>query len=223
VGVHDLAEIDPTHYSAVFETKVAYMKFKFNVTVEVTRVEEPCEIEAKIEGTPLGVVGRLRRARSPASVKAATPPGSRTKPSRLSREAGLYRAARAAGKGQGDGTAVRQETAGRVRAGGARESCMTLFELAEPRSLNEAVALLDPDDASVRPIAGGTALMLMMKAAVFRPSGIVSLRKSRSVLAERFARFLGEPPLSYLARWRLQLAGRKLQTTQQTILPDHLG
>jgi carbon-monoxide dehydrogenase medium subunit len=100
---------------------------------------------------------------------------------------------------------------------------MTLFELAEPRSLNEAVALLDPDDASVRPIAGGTALMLMMKAAVFRPSGIVSLRKSRSVLAERFARFLGEPPLSYLARWRLQLAGRKLQTTQQTILPDHLG
>jgi AraC-like DNA-binding protein len=50
-----------------------------------------------------------------------------------------------------------------------------------------------------------------------------SLRKSRAVLAERFARFLGEPPLSYLARWRLQLAGRKLQTTQQTILPDHLG
>jgi len=43
----------------VFETKVAYLKFKFNVTVEVTRAEEPSEIEAKIEGTPLGVVGRL--------------------------------------------------------------------------------------------------------------------------------------------------------------------
>jgi hypothetical protein len=58
-GVHDLKEIDPTHYEATFETKVAYMKFKFAVTVEVTRMQEPSEIEAKIEGTPLGVVGRL--------------------------------------------------------------------------------------------------------------------------------------------------------------------
>jgi uncharacterized protein len=58
-GVHDLREIDPTHYQAMFETKVAYMKFKFAVTVEVTRIEEPSEIEAKIEGTPLGMVGRL--------------------------------------------------------------------------------------------------------------------------------------------------------------------
>jgi AraC-like DNA-binding protein len=41
---------------------------------------------------------------------------------------------------------------------------------------------------------------------------------SRSVLAERFARFLGEPPLSYLARWRMQLAARMLQTTRKTIL-----
>ena len=58
-GVHDLNEIDATHYSAVFETKIAYMKFKFNVTVELTRVEPPSDIEAKVEGTPLGVVGRL--------------------------------------------------------------------------------------------------------------------------------------------------------------------
>jgi carbon-monoxide dehydrogenase medium subunit len=53
---------------------------------------------------------------------------------------------------------------------------MTPFELAEPGSLKEAIALLDPDDATVRPIAGGTALMLMMKAGVFRPSRLVSLR-----------------------------------------------
>jgi len=58
-GVSELKEIDPTHYEAKFETKVAYLKFKFNVTVEVTNVEEPSTIEAKIEGTPLGVVGRL--------------------------------------------------------------------------------------------------------------------------------------------------------------------
>jgi AraC-like DNA-binding protein len=41
---------------------------------------------------------------------------------------------------------------------------------------------------------------------------------SRSLLAKRFVRFLGEPPLTYLARWRLQLAARLLQTTQKVIL-----
>ena len=54
---------------------------------------------------------------------------------------------------------------------------MTPFELAEPTSLAAAVQLLDPDDETVRPIAGGTALMLMMKAGVFRPTKLVSLRK----------------------------------------------
>ena len=60
-GVQDLNEIDPDHYTAVLETKVAYLKFKFNVAVEVVRAEPPREIEAKIEGTPLGIVGRLDR------------------------------------------------------------------------------------------------------------------------------------------------------------------
>ena len=54
---------------------------------------------------------------------------------------------------------------------------MIPFELAEPTSLAAAVKLLDPDDATIRPIAGGTALMLMMKAGVFRPEKLVSLRK----------------------------------------------
>ncbi len=54
---------------------------------------------------------------------------------------------------------------------------MTPFELVEPASLSEAIALLDPEDPSVRPIAGGTALMLLMKAGVFRPRRLVSLRK----------------------------------------------
>jgi carbon monoxide dehydrogenase subunit G len=74
-GVHDLKELDPTHYEAVFETKVAYMKFRFNVTVEVTRMERPSEIEAKIEGTPLGVVGRLTAK----SVTKLTEAGDETK------------------------------------------------------------------------------------------------------------------------------------------------
>lgn len=54
---------------------------------------------------------------------------------------------------------------------------MIPFELVEPTSLAAAIALLDPDDAAVRPIAGGTALMLMMKAGVFHPGKLVSLRK----------------------------------------------
>ncbi|HXX51979.1 MAG TPA: SRPBCC domain-containing protein [Xanthobacteraceae bacterium] len=58
-GVRDLAETGPDAYAAVFETKVAYMKFSFKVTVQVVRAEEPREIEAKVEGTPLGIVGRL--------------------------------------------------------------------------------------------------------------------------------------------------------------------
>jgi carbon-monoxide dehydrogenase medium subunit len=60
---------------------------------------------------------------------------------------------------------------------------MIPFELAEPASLGEAIKLLDPDDASVRPIAGGTALMLMMKAGVFRPARLVSLRAIRELSA----------------------------------------
>lgn len=34
---------------------------------------------------------------------------------------------------------------------------------------------------------------------------------SRSVLAERFVKFTGEPPLSYLTQWRMQLAAQLLQ------------
>ncbi len=41
---------------------------------------------------------------------------------------------------------------------------------------------------------------------------------SRSVLADRFSELLGEPPLTYLARWRLQLAARTLQTSKKTVL-----
>ena len=57
---------------------------------------------------------------------------------------------------------------------------MSPFELAEPTTLAAAVRLLDPNDETIRPIAGGTALMLMMKAGVFRPAKLVSLRKIES-------------------------------------------
>ena len=53
---------------------------------------------------------------------------------------------------------------------------MTPFELLEPRSLREAAGLLASAESSVRPIAGGTAVMLMMKMGVLRPTRLVSLR-----------------------------------------------
>jgi AraC-like DNA-binding protein len=42
-------------------------------------------------------------------------------------------------------------------------------------------------------------------ASLARKSGV-----SRSVLAERFARFTGEPPMRYVGRWRMQLASSLL-------------
>ena len=40
-----------------------------------------------------------------------------------------------------------------------------------------------------------------------------SVNVSRATLSRRFSQHLGEPPLSYLTRWRLELAARKLRET----------
>ena len=52
---------------------------------------------------------------------------------------------------------------------------MQPFQFSEPQTLREATELLDEDGA--RPFSGGTALMLMMKAGVLRPTRLVSLRR----------------------------------------------
>lgn len=51
------------------------------------------------------------------------------------------------------------------------------IELIQPMSLAEAISLLGADDSMVRPISGGTALMLMMKSGVFTPRRLVSLAR----------------------------------------------
>ena len=53
---------------------------------------------------------------------------------------------------------------------------MMPFELVQPGTLREAAGLLASGDRSVRPIGGGTAVMLMMKMGVLKPSRLVSLR-----------------------------------------------
>lgn len=54
---------------------------------------------------------------------------------------------------------------------------MRSFDLVEPATLDQAVGLLDPDDPGVRAVAGATALMLMMKARLFQPARLISLRR----------------------------------------------
>jgi len=40
---------------------------------------------------------------------------------------------------------------------------------------------------------------------------------SRSALSERFTRFLSEPPIAYLTRWRLQMASQYLARTSKGV------
>ena len=40
---------------------------------------------------------------------------------------------------------------------------------------------------------------------------------SRSVLGERFANFVGEPPMRYCARWRMRMAARRLAETKDSV------
>jgi carbon-monoxide dehydrogenase medium subunit len=95
------------------------------------------------------------------------------------------------------------------------------FELCEPQSLQEAFELLDPSDPAVRPMAGGTALLLMMKAGVFQPSRIVSLRS----LGKRFSEIAltggGEVRLGAMATLseleRSPLVQRELPVVAQTL------
>jgi carbon-monoxide dehydrogenase medium subunit len=61
---------------------------------------------------------------------------------------------------------------------------MSPFELLEPESLDDALAALDASDPQVRALAGGTALILMMKARVFRPQRLVSLRRLDGALRQ---------------------------------------
>lgn len=51
------------------------------------------------------------------------------------------------------------------------------FEFLRPGTLAEAIRMLDTGDDTMRPISGGTAMMLMMKTGVFEPSRLVDLTR----------------------------------------------
>jgi transcriptional regulator GlxA family with amidase domain len=75
--------------------------------------------------------------------------------------------------------------------------------------------------AGTRDAAVGRALALMHE----RPSEAWTLERlgeeaalSRSTLHERFVSFIGQPPMQYLAQWRMQLAARLLRDTDAKVI-----
>ena len=66
----------------------------------------------------------------------------------------------------------------------------------------------------------GQALALLHKEPAY-PWTVATLARqvglSRTRLAERFRHFLGEPPMAYLAQWRLKLGAEILQSTESSI------
>ena len=74
--------------------------------------------------------------------------------------------------------------------------------------------------AGARDAEVGKTLALMHRSPA-RPWTIASLAKeaglSRSVLAERFRRYLNESPMAYLTRWRLQLGAQMLGSTSYSV------
>ncbi|HEU4713945.1 MAG TPA: AraC family transcriptional regulator [Pyrinomonadaceae bacterium] len=69
------------------------------------------------------------------------------------------------------------------------------------------------------PIIGKSLMLLHSRTA--HPWTIAELAKevgsSRSALVERFTRYLAEPPMAYLMRWRLKLAARALGLTSRGV------
>ncbi len=62
------------------------------------------------------------------------------------------------------------------------------------------------------PVAGRALALLHAAPAASWTLGLLASKTavSRSVLAERFARVVGQPPMRYLARWRMMLAAQRL-------------
>jgi len=100
-----------------------------------------------------------------------------------------------------------------------------LSEVLFVETLRRYIALLPHEQtgwlAGVRDPEVGKALALLHRKPG-DPWTIASLASevgiSRSVLAERFRRYLSEAPIAYLTRWRLQLGAQMLASTNNSVL-----
>ena len=77
---------------------------------------------------------------------------------------------------------------------------MVPFEFLVPYSMEEAIGLLDADDPGIRPVGGGTAIMLMMKAGVLAPTRLVSLQHVEASYAQLAVSAAGELVIGGLVR-----------------------
>jgi uncharacterized protein len=58
-GCKELVEVSPGIYSALLTNEVAFITLTFKVRVEVTKIEPPGTIEARITGESVGLAGRV--------------------------------------------------------------------------------------------------------------------------------------------------------------------
>jgi uncharacterized protein len=58
-GCSELREVGPGRFTAVLTSEVSFMSLKFQVLVEVVKIDPPSDIEARITGRPMGVAGNL--------------------------------------------------------------------------------------------------------------------------------------------------------------------
>ena len=109
------------------------------------------------------------------------------------------------------------------RAGGGAVLAK-LSEVLFTETLRRYIAQLPPEKtgwlAGARDPEVGKSLALMHRNPA-HPWTIADLAReaglSRAVLAERFRHYLGEPPIAYLTRWRMQLAARMLKSSNRSV------
>jgi AraC-like DNA-binding protein len=107
---------------------------------------------------------------------------------------------------------------------GAKAVMAKLSEVVFVETLRRYISELPPAEtgwlAGARNPEVGKALALLHRDPA-RPWTIADLAQevglSRSVLAERFRHYLGEPPISYLTRWRLQLGAQMLKSSNRSV------
>lgn len=107
---------------------------------------------------------------------------------------------------------------------GGKAVLAKLSEVLFVETLRHYIALLPREQtgwlAGVRDPEIGKALALLHRKPA-HPWTIASLGSeigvSRSVLAERFRRYLSESPMAYLAHWRLQLGAQLLKSTSRSV------
>lgn len=111
-----------------------------------------------------------------------------------------------------------------VSGPGGKAVLAKLSEVLFVETLRRYISLLPPEQtgwlAGVRDAEIGKALALLHRKPA-HPWTIASLGHeigvSRSVLAERFRRYLSQSPMAYLAQWRLQLGAQFLKATSRSV------